>query len=509
MLDRAGNGQGRAVARTIWVLGDQLNRRIGALADAEPGVDRVLLVESEELIARPRHRQRTHLVLTAMRRFAAELTDEGFEVDLRRAATVRSGIDAHRRERRPDEVVVTEPLSRGARRLAVEVGASSVRSNQFLCHEDDFAAWARGRGGKRLRMEDFYRWQRVRLGYLVDGDQPVGGRWNFDSENRQPPPKEGSPWPEPLRWELDEVDRSVLADLGDVGFGADPEGWWPTSRAQALERLDHVAAEILPMFGPHEDAIVERSWHLAHTLLTPALNLGLLLPGEVADRAEEGYRSGALPIASAEGFVRQVIGWREYVWGLSWWFGPEYRQRNELGAHEPLPPAFRAPERTQMRCVAHAAAGVHDRGWAHHIQRLMVFTNLATLVGADPEAVLDWMTDAFVDGAAWVMGPNVIGMGLHADGGAMATKPYVSGGRYLNRMSDHCRGCWFRPTERTGEQACPYTTLYWDFLDRHRERFARNPRMAQAVRGLDRLADLPEVRERAVEVRRRLAAGEL
>ncbi|MCB0960847.1 MAG: cryptochrome/photolyase family protein [Acidimicrobiales bacterium] len=497
------------VARTVWVFGDQLNRQIGALADAVPGEDRVLLVESEQLIARPRHRQRTHLVLTAMRRFAAELADEGFDVDLRRAPSLRAGLDAHRAAAAPDEVVATEPLSRRARALVADSEVRSVRSNQFLCHEDEFAAWADERTGKRLRMEDFYRWQRTRLGYLVDGDQPVGGRWNYDAENREPPPREAAPWPTPLRWDLDDVDRAVLAELDGLGFGADPEGWWPTSRAQALERLEHVVAEVLPIFGPHEDAIVERSWHLAHTLLTPALNLGLLLPGEVADAAEEAFRAGDLPVASAEGFVRQVIGWREYVWGLYWWFGPDYRERNVLDAHEPLPPAFTDPDRTAMRCVAHAAAGLRDRAWTHHIQRLMVFANLATLAGVGPEAMVDWMTDSFVDGAEWVMLPNVVGMGLHADGGQMATKPYVSGGRYLHKMSDHCAACWYRPTERVGEQACPYTTLYWDFLARHRERFGRNPRMAQAVRGLDRLGDLALVRERAVEVRRRLAAGDL
>lgn len=497
------------MVRTIWVFGDQLNRQIGALADAVPGGDRVLLVEAEQVIARPRHRQRTHLVVAAMRRFAQELAAEGFEVDVRRAPTMRAGVEAHRLEHRPDEVVATEPLSRRARALVADLGVTSARSNQFLCHEDEFAAWADARAGKRLRMEDFYRWQRLRLGYLVDGDQPLGGRWNFDADNREPPPKEGAPWPTPLRWELDDLDRAVLADVGSHGFGADPEGWWPTSRAQALERLDHVVTDVLPRFGPHEDAIVERSWHLAHTLLSPALNLGLLLPGEVADRAEQAHRAGDVPIASAEGFVRQIIGWREYVWGLFWWFGPDYRVRNALGAQEPLPPAFTDPNRTQMRCVAHAAAGVRDRGWVHHIQRLMVLSNLATLAGVEPEAMVDWMTDSFVDGAEWVMLPNVIGMGLHADGGAMATKPYVSGGRYLHTMSDHCRSCWFRPTERVGEQACPYTTLYWDFLARHRDRFGRNPRMAQAVRGLDRLGDLAEVRERAVEVRRRLAAGDL
>lgn len=497
------------MTRTIWILGDQLNRRIGALAGAVPGEDRILLVESDALVRRQRHRQRTHLVVTAMRRFAAELADEGFEVDLRPAPTMRDGLTDHRDAHGADEVVATEPLSRRARSVLGDLGVELVRSDQFLCHPDEFATWAESRAGKRLRMEDFYRWQRTRLGYLMDGDAPAGGRWNFDAENREPPPTDGNPWPTPIWWDLDDVDRTVLAELGDLGFGADPEGWWPTSRAQALERLDQVVTEVLPVFGPHEDAIVERSWHLAHTLLTPALNLGLLLPDEVADRAEAAYRSGAVPIASAEGFVRQVIGWREYVWGLYWWFGPDYGGRNALGATAPLPPAFTDPDRTAMRCVAHAVAGVRDRAWVHHIQRLMVLANLATLAGVDPEAMVRWMTDSFIDGAEWVMLPNVIGMGLHADGGEMATKPYVSGGRYLHTMSDHCATCWFRPTERVGEQACPFTTLYWDFFDRHRDRFARNPRTARAVSGLDRLDDLAEVRERAVEVRRRLEAGDL
>ena len=494
--------------RTIWVLGDQLNRRIGALRDAVPGQDRVLLVESRAKLDGVRHRQRTHLVVTALRRFAAELAAEGFEVDLRPAPTMAAGLAAHRRDLRPGQVVATEPNSWAARAALARAGVATVRSDQFLCHPDDFARWADGRGGRRLRMEDFYRWQRTRLGYLMDGEgEPAGGRWNYDVENREPPPKVGSPWPDPVRSELDDVDRAVLAEIGAAGFGDDPAGWWPTDRAQALARLRHAVDVVLPMFGPHEDVVVERSWHVAHTLLSPAMNIGLLLPGEIADVAEEAYRAGRVPIASAEGFVRQVIGWREYVWGTYWRAMPGYRDRNELAAHAPLPAAFRDPSATEMRCVRHAVEGVAERGWVHHIQRLMVFANLCTLAGVEPSEVVAWMTDSFVDGDEWVMLPNLIGMGLHADGGEMATKPYVSGGRYLARMTDHCKPCRFDPTKRTGDDACPYTTLYWDFLDRHRDRFARNPRMAQAVRGLDRLSDLAEVRVRARTVREGLAAG--
>jgi len=495
------------VSATVWVLGDQLNRRIGALAAAEPGEAQVLLVESRSKLDGRRHRQRTHLVVAAMRRFAAELRATGFEVDLRSAPTLAAGLAAHRREHRSTEVVATEPNSWRARELLEREGVATVASNQFLCHPSEFDAWADGRAGRRLRMEDFYRWQRTRLGYLMDGDGPTGGRWNFDDQNRQPPPKAGNPWPAPIRSTLDQLDHDVLAAIGPDGFGHDPQGWWPTSRCQALARLRHAVDVVLPQFGPHEDVIVERSWHVAHTLLSPALNIGLLLPDEVADAAEAAYRDGRVPVASAEGFIRQVIGWREYVWGTYWRSMPGYADRNALGAHDPLPAAFRDATKTDMRCVSHAVHDLHERGWLHHIQRLMVLANLCTLAGVEPPEVVAWMTDSFVDGDEWVMLPNLIGMGLHADGGEMATKPYVSGGRYLDRMADHCKACRFNPTKRVGDDACPYTTLYWDFLDRHRDRFATNARMAQAVRGLDRLADLPEVRLRATAVRDGLRLG--
>lgn len=503
------------MARTIWVFGDQLNRRIGALADADPSEDRILLVESRRLLDAAKHRQRGHMVLTAMRRFADELEAAGFTVDVRRAATLADGLAAHRAARRPTEVVATEPRSWDARRAVARLDVATVRSDQHLCHEDDFRAWADGRGGRRLRMEDFYRWQRRRLGYLVDGDEPVGGRWNLDAENREPPPKgpdRAEGWPTPVRSRLDAVDDAALADLGPAAFGARPDGWWPTSRRQALARLRHAVDEVLPRFGPHEDAMLGGVPQMAHTLLAAPLNIGLLLPGEVADAAEEAYRDGRVDLASAEGFVRQVIGWREYVWGIYWLWMPDYRDVNALRAHRPLPPAFTAADvdgATHMECVRVALSGVRDHGWVHHIQRLMVLANLCTLAGVEPRAVVAWMTDSFVDGQEWVMLPNVLGMGLHADGGRMATKPYVSGGAYIDRMSDHCRDCRYDPKRRTGDDACPFTSLYWDFLARHRQRFAGNQRMAQPVRGLDRLADLDATRARAAEVLDLLDAGEL
>ena len=500
--------------RTVWVLGDQLNRRIGALADAEPGSVRVLLVESEAKLSSKRfHRQRLHLVLTAMRRFAAELEQAGFDVDLRRSSTLAQGLAEHRARYAPSEVVATEPSSLASRHLLASLDVELVRTNQFLCHADEFAAWAGEQRG-RLTMESFYRWRRRATGYLMDGGEPAGGTWNLDAENREPPPRGLTDrqaavlWPPPPRSRLDEVDREVLASLPPTAFGADPDGTWPTSRRAALARLRHAIDVALPRFGPHEDAITERSWHLAHSLLSPALNLGLLLPDEVLDAAEAAYRSGAVPLASAEGFIRQILGWREYVWGLYWLWMPGFAAENALGNDQPLPAAFTAgAAATEMRCLSHALAGVEEHGWVHHIQRLMVIANLTMLVGVEPDEVVQWMWASFVDGQEWVMVPNVIGMGMHADGGKMATKPYAGGGAYINRMSDHCRRCRYDPTARTGDDACPYTTLYWDFLDRHRDRFERNPRMVRSVRGLDRLTDLPALRARAKVVRAGLAAG--
>ena len=494
--------------QTVWVLGDQLDRRLGALASADPRTHRILIVESRAKLGSKRwHRQRAHLVITAMRRFAAELEGAGFEVDHRQADSLAAGLAAHRSEYRPTTVTATEPASWDGLELLRRLDVTLVRTDQFLCHPDEFAEWAGTR--RSLRMEDFYRWQRRRLGYLMDGDEPAGGRWNFDADNRERPPRDGRSWPEPVLTELDELDRTVLADLPTTCWGADPDGTWATSRSEALRRLRHAIDEVLPRFGPHEDAMLTTSWHLAHTLLSPYLNIGLLHPREVCDEVEVAYRSGLVPIASAEGMIRQVIGWREFVWGVYWLWMPTYRDRNELDATRPLPPVFRGEATTQMRCVEHTLGAVHDHGWAHHIQRLMVLGNLSLLAGVRPAELVEWMWSGFVDGAEWVMLPNLVGMALHADGGQMATKPYAAGGAYIDRMSDYCRDCAYDRKKRTGDDACPFTTLYWDFLARHEERFAHNPRVAQQVRAAQRLGDLDAVRARATEVLIRLDRGVL
>ena len=490
---------------TVWVLGDQLNRSLGALKGRRPGEVHVLLVESAaKLASKPWHRQRAHLVLASMRRFAAELRGAGFTVDHRREPSLEEGLEAHRREHGPQRVLAMEPASAPGLALLQRLGVETVRSDQFLCHYEDFAAWAARRPS--LRMEDFYRDQRRRLGYLMDGDQPAGGRWNFDHDNREPPPRDGGAWPRPPRSRLDGLDAAVLADLPDTCWGDPPDGTWPTSRRQALARLRHAVENVLPRFGPHEDAMVATSWHLAHTLLSSSLNLGLLTPGEVCDAVEVAYRQGRVPIASAEGFIRQVIGWREYVWGCYWLWREDFRTGNGLEATSPLPVLFTGGP-TRMRCVSHAMTAVREHGWTHHIHRLMIFGNLCLLTGIEPMQVNDWMWSSFVDGAEWVMLPNVVGMALHADGGRMMTKPYAAGGAYIDRMSDYCGECPYDRRRRTGDDACPFTTLYWDFMARHADRLRGNHRMAQQVRAVHALRDITEVRERAVTIRAGLEAG--
>ena len=441
-----------------------------------------------------------------MRHFAAELEAEGFDVDYRTAATLGAGLRAHVDDHDIETVVAMEPMSWDGRAMLERLGVETVRNNQFLCHYDDFAEWSESK--KNFKMEDFYRWQRQRLDLLMDADGPAGGGWNFDADNREPPPKDGRAWPEIKAFDLDGIDRQVLDDLPET-WGSAPSGTWPVTREQALTRLDEFVKTALTPFGPHEDAMLDAEWKLAHSVLSSSMNLGLLHPGEVVDAAEAAYRGGHAPINSVEGFIRQVIGWREYVWGLYWLWMPEYRTMNVLQADRPVPPVFTGEAETEMACVASVMRHVHDHGYAHHIERLMILGNLALTSGVDPAAMTDWMWATFVDGAEWVMLPNVIGMALFADGGRMATKPYAAGGAYINRMSDHCKGCRFDPKKRTGEDACPYTTLYWDFLARNEEALKGNHRLGRQLGGMRKLADLPDVRQRAVEVRSRLDAGTL
>jgi deoxyribodipyrimidine photolyase-related protein len=340
----------------------------------------------------------------------------------------------------------------------------------------------------------------------MDGADPAGGRWNLDTENRESPPKgkERLGVPEPWWPGEDEIDEEVRADLdrwerdGEAAFvGRDGPRHFAATRQEALQALRSFVRDRLAAFGPYEDAMLARDDWMAHSTLSAPMNLGLLDPLECVHTAVDAYRAGDAPLQSVEGYVRQLIGWRDYVWHIYWHMGEDYRSRNQLAANEALPDWFLEldADRVEARCLHEVLRGLRNHGWVHHIPRLMVLGNYGLQRGFDPAAFTDWFHRSFVDGYDWVMLPNVVGMSQHADGGLMATKPYAAGGAYIDRMSDFCGPCRYDPRKRVGEDACPYTAGYWAFLERNRDRLAGNHRMAQALRGLDRLEDLPEVVE--------------
>ncbi|ASN23171.1 cryptochrome/photolyase family protein [Streptomyces pluripotens] len=485
-----------------WLFGDQLGPHFLAPRDGGPARDApVVMIEARSVFRRRRfHRAKAHVVLSAMRHRAAELGDRVHHV---RTETYREGL---REAVGDDAVTVHHPTSRAALRLVRSLEQISVLpARGFLLPHGAFRAWAEGRDGGRLRHEDFYRWVRRELDLLMeDGDTPAGGRWNHDHANREPPPrgKRTLSAPRPYQPREDDIDEQVRADLdrweredGIRFVGRDGPRLFPATRREALAALRRFTEHRLAGFGPHEDAMLAGDPVLSHSLLSSSLNLGLLDPLEVVTAAEDAWRAGRAPLNSVEGFVRQVAGWREFVWQLYWYFGEEYRHRNALRHHAPLPDWFRELDAHAVtaRCLATILAQVRDTGWTHHIPRLMVLGNYALQRGWDPRAVTDWFHRCFVDGYDWVMLPNVTGMSQYADGGLMTTKPYTSAGAYIHRMSDLCDGCAYRPGDRTGERACPYTTGYWAFARRHRALLAGNRRTSRAVQGLDRLGDLDEV----------------
>ena len=487
--------------RIVYVPFDHLNFDRGALKIADPAKDALVLVESKRMTSgRPWHKERLFFMISAARHFAAEAEAKGFTVRYIKAETTIHGLTAARKEFGELPIVCAEPSSFRQFAQLQEFGVEFVVNDLFLTSREDFALWASKQ--KRFVMENFYRAQRVRLGILVDDDgKPEAGRWNFDAENRLPPPKNYD-WPPYLEHDRDEIDEEVAERLGHTLTTT-----WATTRAGALAQLSHFIEHNLAGFGPYEDAISAESWALHHSLLSPYLNVGLLHAREVVDAVVAAYRAGRAPIESVEAFVRQVIGWREYINGMYWFLGEDYRNLNGLKADRPLLPVFSDSGATHMACVSTVVADVEKRAWVHHIPRLMVLSNLALITGTNPQEFLDWMREQFVDAADWVMVPNIIGMGVHADGGLLMTKPYAAGGAYLNRMTQSCKGCRYDPKKRVGDDACPFTTLYWDFLDRHREEFVKNHRMSQQVYGLNRLSDLPELRVRAHQVLAGLSAG--
>jgi deoxyribodipyrimidine photolyase-related protein len=487
-------------SRIIYVPFDHLHREYGALKNADPKTDVIAMVESLRMISgRQWHPIRLHFLISSARHFAESLRSEGFTVHYEKASTTIDGLKKIQGLLPGAPIVCAEPSSFKQYAALKEFGVSFVANDFFLTSRADFALWAGAQ--KSFLMENFYRAQRVRLNVLVDGGKPTGGAWNFDKENRLPPPKNYE-WPKYLEHPRDAIDDEVAKELN-----YSPGTTWATTREDALAQLKNFITNHFATFGPYEDAMANDNWAVHHSLLSPYLNNGLLHAQEVIDAAVKAFDGGSIPIASCEGFVRQIIGWREYVNGMYWFLGADYEKNNQLGATKDLLPLLRDPSKTSMNCVGSIVSDINERAWVHHIPRLMVLSNLALITGTNPQQFLDWMREVFIDATQWVMVPNVIGMGLHADGGAMMTKPYAAGGAYISRMSTYCKGCKYDPKLRVGDTACPFTTLYWDFLDRHKETFVKNHRMSQQVFGLNRLKDLPELRERAQQVLNGLDQG--
>ena len=479
----------------LWLFADQLGPHFHGSENAHRPV---LLVESTGALQRRRfHRQKLHLVLSALRHAKANL---GERATLVRADTYTEALRGYGRP-----VLVHQPTSHAAEKFVHRLRdtglvADVLPTPAFALPRAEFSRWAGER--TKFRMEDFYREQRRRFDVLMDGTDPAGGRWNFDTENREPPPKGqitlGAPPPyEPVEDDIDAGVRRVLDEMALDTVGIDGPRLFPVTAAEADEALRQFITHRLPLFGSHEDAMLGADWAMAHSLLSVPLNLGVLHPLDAVRAAEGAYRAGAAPLAATEGFIRQILGWREYMWQLYWRFGPEYLDSNHLGAHHDLPDwwAELDADAVDAECLRQALSGVRDRGWAHHIQRLMVLGNHALQRGYDPRALSDWFATSFVDGFAWVMPTNVIGMSQYADGGRVATKPYTSGGAYISKMSDHCRRCPFDPKKRLGPDACPFTAGYWAFTHRHADLLSANMRTARAVSSMKRLTDLEAVLE--------------
>ncbi len=482
----------------VWIPGDQLLETHPAIAKAQQEHDevRVVLVESQSRIARlPYQRKKLVLLLSAMRHYVKKLQGGRVDAHYIQAETLSVGLKQVADDYRPDAVYTMAASEYGGRQFQYEtlgavVGAECtvLPNTQFLVGTynpipDDTPA------DKSIVMEHFYRKMRKHFDLLMDGDEPAGGEWNYDKENRKPLPKDAKP-PAIAGFAPDSITQQVMDEVVAYAHAVGSvEGFdFAVNHADAQVALDRFIDERLREFGPYEDAMSADHDRLWHSILSPYLNIGLLTPLDVAERAAAAYRAGDAPINSVEGFVRQVIGWREFMYWQYWRRMPDMLSDNAWNATRPMPQMFWDAD-TPMNCIKHVAQRAHDTGYTHHIERLMIVTNFCTLAGVEPQAVVAWFTSFYIDAYDWVMQPNVVGMGLNADGGIIATKPYISSANYINKMSDYCTGCAFARTKRHGENACPFNYLYWNFLIKNEDALRSNPRSGPAVLALRHLDD--------------------
>lgn len=486
----------------ILVLGDQLSLNMSSLNDADPKSDTILMAEvMEEASYVGHHKKKLAFVFSAMRHFAKELESKGFSVryvrltDKKNQGALRAEV-SRAIEGLPgvQKLIVTKP---GEWRLLADMEAwpdlfdvdVELRDDaRFIATVDEFSDWAADR--KQLRMEYFYREMRRKTGLLMDGDEPAGGEWNYDQENRKRLPKSKQT---PQRWfcEPDDITREVMELVEDQfpdNFGKLRPFDNGVTRQQAEAARDAFMADILPGFGDYQDAMAQDEPWMWHSILSLYLNVGLLDPLDLCKRAEAEWQEGRAPLNAVEGFVRQILGWREYVRGLYWFKGPEYKDSNFLNAQNDMPEFYWTGE-TDMACMSDAIRQTIEHAYAHHIQRLMITGNFALLSGIHPDHVNDWYMRVYADAYEWVELPNTHGMALFADGGVIASKPYAASANYINKMSDYCGTCRYNHKGRTEDDACPFNSLYWNFLIENQDLLKDNPRMGLVLKNVDRLDD--------------------
>jgi deoxyribodipyrimidine photolyase-related protein len=490
----------------VLILGDQLSHTLSSLNATSKHAATLLIVEVADEATYVRHHQKKIAFLfSAMRHFAEELRGAGWTVDyvhlddLGNSGSFSGEVTRACQRLKPKRMIVTEPgewrvleMMRGWE-AALGLPVAILPDTRFVCSIDQFQTWAHGR--KQLRMEYFYRDMRRQTGLLMDGTEPEGEKWNFDHDNRKPA-KADLFMPVPLRVEPDAITRDVLALVAKRfgnHIGTLEPFWFAVTRADAERCVDHFIETALAKFGDFQDAMLTGERFLFHAVVSMYLNAGLIDPLELCRKVEAAYARGAVPINAAEGFIRQVIGWREYVRGIYWLKMPAYADENFFGHTRPLPDFYWTGD-TEMKCLREAITQTIEEAYAHHIQRLMITGNFALLAGVDPKAVHEWYLAVYADAYEWVELPNTLGMSQFGDGGVLASKPYAASGAYIQRMSDYCRGCAFDVKVRTGPKACPFNALYWDFLARNRAKLGRNPRMGQMYATYDKFADAERTR---------------
>ncbi|WP_227396217.1 cryptochrome/photolyase family protein [Jeotgalibacillus aurantiacus] len=502
---------------TRWIFGSQLNHQLPIVKDADQDKDVFLFVEAHSRSTwQSYHKQKLVLIFSAMRHFAEELKEKGYTVDYREADSFQDAWENHRNEYKPDQIYYTAHTDYRMKK-AMEKWQDSLPENievtvlsdqpLFLLTAEEAQQELKGDGP--WKMDPFYRKLRKRYSVLVEDDKPVGGKWSFDQDNRKSA-KSGTSFPKEKSFRPDDITKEVMKKVAEL-FGDTPGDLepfrWPVTRKEALQALNHFCKERLETFGTYQDAMLIDNPYMSHSLLSSSINIGLITPLEVIQKVEDAKTNGA-PLNSVEGFIRQILGWREYIRAVYLKTMPEYKKVNELN-HQVDLPSFFWDGQSNMTCMEQSLKPVVASGYNHHIQRLMVLGNFANLFGISPQQTADWFNEMYIDAYDWVVLPNVLGMALYADGGKLSTKPYVSSGKYIHKMSNYCTSCPYNVNHQLEEDACPFNALYWNFLDRHAEKLSRNPRMGLIYSQWSKKEESQKtaIRKKAAALKQELANG--